>query len=53
MDKFGKADKYSQNVIQEVEVAQVADGVAEEIGGSDNDTEQAENTVVAMVAKES
>ena len=37
-----------------MEVAQVADDVvAEEIGGRDNDADQAENPVVTMVGKES
>ena len=49
-----KADKCSQDVSQEVELAQAADDVvAGEIGGSDNDTDQAEHPVVAMVRKES
>jgi len=48
---MSKADKSSQDVSQEVEVAhaQAADDVvAEEIGGSDNDTDPVENPVVAM-----
>ena len=49
-----KTDKCSQYVSQEAEVAQAAgDVVAGEIGGSDNDIDQAEHPVVAMVRKES